>query len=65
MVSVEIGVTGPREELGDVSVALPGGPGQRSCVQFSSEPLHLRTDRCISVEASSQKNLSLALLPHS
>lgn len=65
MVSVEIGVAGPREELGAVSVALPGGPGQRSCVQSSSELLHPQTDGCISVDASSQENLSLALLPHS
>ena len=63
MVSMEIGVTGPGAELGDMSVALCGGPGQRSCVQSSSEPLHHQTDGCISANASSQENLSLALLP--
>lgn len=51
MVSVEIGVTGPGEELGDMSVALPGGPGQGSCVQSSSEPLHRQTVGYISVDA--------------
>lgn len=31
-VSMEIGVVGSQEELGDVSVALSGGLEQRSCV---------------------------------
>lgn len=36
MVSVEIGVVGPREELEAVAVALSGGPEWRSCVQSST-----------------------------
>lgn len=65
MVSVEIGVVNPREEFGDRSVGLPGDSGQRSCVQSFSEPLHHQADGCISVDASTQENLSLALLPFS
>lgn len=44
MVSMGIGVVGPSEELGDVSVALSGGLEQRSCV--CSSPPGLSTTRC-------------------
>lgn len=63
MMSMEIGVVGPREELGDVSVVPSGDLGQRSSVQSSTGPLLFQTDGCISVDASGGENLSFALLP--
>lgn len=60
--SGEIGVVGPREELGDVSIALSGALS-RGTVLFLTGSLHCPSDGCIPVEAFSRENHSLTLLP--
>lgn len=52
---------GSKRGIGDMSVALSGGPSQRNCVQSPMEPLYYQTDGCISVDASSGKNFPFAL----
>lgn len=59
--SVEVGVVGPREELGDVSIALSGAVS-RGTVQLLTGSLHCPSGGCIPVEILSRENHSLTLL---
>lgn len=61
--SVEVGVVGPREELGDVPIALSGAVISRGTVQLLTGSLHYPSGGCVPAEAFSRENHSLTLRP--